>query len=128
MSGGFIIAITLISCAAGLGLNALYENKYNEHAIIWIPFGFQSFFLLCMLITWPNPEPTTWFCIWTTLTLIAYALGVVLCRMHAIGQGAKGMDVLIAVFAQCLLPLAVAIIVVIVIAIMFGAVGDKKKK
>ncbi len=128
MSGVVIIAVTIVSCVAGYVINANYASKYQEPAVIWPVFAAQAFFVLCMLFTWPNPEPTTWFIIWTILTLLSYVGAFVMCKQHAVSQNAAQKDVWLAIIAQFVLPLGVAIVVLILIAMVLGVFGGGKKK
>ena len=128
MSGVVIIAVTIISCVAGYVINANYERKYQEPAIIWPAFAVQAFFVLCMLLTWPNPEPTTWFIIWLILSLVSYVIAFIMCKSHAESQHAASSDIWLAIIAQMILPLGVALVAIILIAMVLGVMGGGKKK
>lgn len=128
MSGGAIIAITILSCMAGYLINSSYQNKYNEPAVNWAAFAFQAFSVMGMLITWPNPDITGWFIAWTMLAIMSYIVGIIACKQHAEAQHAAQSDVWLAIIAQILLPLGVAIVVIIIIAMMLGVFGGGSKK
>ena len=81
-----------------------------------------------MLITWPNPDITGWFVAWTVLVIMSYIVGIIACKQHAEAQHAAQSDVWLAIIAQILLPLGVAIVVIIIIAMMLGVFGGGSKK
>ncbi len=128
MSGAVIIAITIVSCIIGYVLNVNYGGKYHESAVVWPAFVAQAFLVMCMLLTWPNPEPTTWFFIWTVLTVVSYVIAIVACKSHAESQHATKADVYLAILSQIILPLGVALVIIIIIGMMLGVIGGGKKK
>ena len=128
MSGGVLIAVTIIATVVGYLLNLSYQNKYNEPAIVWVPFGMQALFVALMLLTWPNYEPSCWFIAWTILAIISYVIGFITCKAHAKLQSANSTDMWLAVAAQLILPLGVALVIVIIFAIVFMSMGGGKKK
>ncbi len=128
MSGAVIIAITVVSCIVGYLINANYQGKYREPAVVWPAFVAQAFLVTCILLTWPNPEPTTWFFIWMVLTVVSYVIAIVVCKSHAESQHATKADVYLAILAQIILPLGVALVVIIIIGMVLGVIGGGKKK
>lgn len=128
MSGAVIIVVTILSCIIGYVINVNYEGKYREPAVIWAAFVAQAFFVLCMLFTWQNPEPTTWFIIWLILSVVSYVIAFIMCRSHAKSQHAVSSDVWLAIIAQMILPLGVALVAIIFIAMVLGVMGGGKKK
>ena len=91
-------------------------------------FAIQAFFILCTLITWPNPDVTVWFVIWCILTIISYIIAFIVCKQHAEQQKAARLDVNKAIAAQMILPIGTAIVVLLVIAMILWAFGGGKKK
>lgn len=128
MSGGVIIAITIISCVTGYLINLSYENKYQEPAVIWPAFAAQALCVAGMLLTWPNPEPTGWFFMWFVLVIVSYTISFVVCKSHAESQNAVKADVWLAIISQFILPLGVALVIIIIIGVIVGAIGGGKKK
>ncbi len=128
MSGIWILIIMIGACAIGYFLNSSYENIYHEPAINWGMLAIQAFFILCALITWPNPDVTVWFVIWCILTIISYIIAFIVCKQHAKQQNAARPDVNKAIAAQMILPIGTAIVVLLIIAMVLGAFGGGKKK
>lgn len=123
-----IIIITIISTVVGLVLNSIYSNKYNVSAIHWGAFAAQCVFMALALLSLPNPDISGWFILWVVCSVIAYTIALVVCRVQAIGAGAGQTDIVIAMLAQAVLPLGVALIIVILIALVLLAMGNNKKK
>ncbi len=128
MSGALILIIMVASCAIGYLLNSSYENTYREPAVNWPVFALQAFFLLCALLTWPKPDVTGWFIAWCILTVIAYIIAFIACRQHSVGQNATKQDIYKALAAQMILPIGTAIVLILIIAMILGALGGGKKK
>ena len=121
-----IVIITILSTVIGLVLNAIYDNKYASPAIHWGGFAVQCVFMFLALLTLPNPDVTGWFLLWVVCALVAYTIGIVLCRQQAILAGAEKGDVIKAIIAQVVLPFGVAIVAIIVVGIFLGAFSKKK--
>ena len=127
MGGIILIALMIICPIVGWILNNQYTEKYGNMAINWIGFAAQCVFLMLMLFTWPNPEPSGWFILWLVLTIISYEVALVFCYKQAKAIGADNSDIKKAMVAQAITPVGVAIIILIVIAAMFGAFSKSKK-
>ena len=123
-----IIVITIISTVAGMVLNSIYSNKYNASAIHWGGFAAQCVFVALALLTLPNPDVSGWFILWVVCTIVAYTVALTVCRIQALNAGAGQTDLVIAMAAQAILPLGVALIVVILIAFVIMATGSNKRK
>ena len=128
MSGGFIIGITLICCASGYYLNHAYSDKYGESAIQWEPFALQFICVSGALLTFSEIEVSGWFILWSIGSVISYAIGLSMCREHAIKQNAGQNDIICAMIAQALLPLGSALLFIIIIAMFFVNTNNKKRK
>ncbi len=127
MAGFIIIVVTILSTVTGITLNKQFEGDYYEAAIDVPWCVLQSIFLFCALMTVPNPDVTGWFVFWCVGTVIFYMCGLSSCKKHAIAVGAKPEDITKAMFAQFVLPIGAALVLVIIVAIIFSS-GKKKKK
>ena len=123
-----IIVITIVSTVAGVVLNSIYSNKYNISAVHWGGLAAQCVFMALTLLTFPNQDISGWFIFWVICTIIAYLVALIGCRVQALNAGAGQTDMVIAMVAQAILPLGVALIIVILIAFVIMSMGNKKKK
>lgn len=124
-----IIAVTVICCAAGYSLNKNFTEKYAEAGIDYLAFAFQAFSVLAVMCTWPQAgDVSKWFLLWMLFLIVSYALGILSCRNHAVKIGATSEDIVKAVAAQCILPLGVALVILIILAIATGNSSKKRKK
>jgi hypothetical protein len=128
MSGAVIIAVTIVACIFGYVANSIYENKYGTPAVNWAMIVIQCVFMLCALLTFPNPDITGWFILWCLLLTISYVLAIVVCWQECLKVGATQGDKVLAILAQTILPLGMALLIIAVMVLIFGGSGNKKKK
>ena len=128
MEAIIIIAVTIICCAIGYSINNDFDAKYGQQGIDYLSLVFQCFFVLAVMSTWPRSEVSGWFVLWTVCLIISYIWGIYRCQKHAIAIGSDSDDISKAVVAQCILPVGVALVIIIVLAIAVRQDNKRKKK
>lgn len=128
MEAIIIIAMTIICCAVGYSLNKDLNTKYGQPGIDYLSLVLQCTFVLAVMCTWPRSEVSGWFVLWTVCLIISYIWGIYRCQKHAIAIGSDSDDISKAVVAQCILPVGVALVIIIVLAIAVRQDNKRKKK
>ena len=128
MAGAVIITASIISCLYGYFANNYFEGKYSTPAVNIGMIVIQSVFMLLAMLTLPNPDVTGWFVLWTVLLTISYLVAIVVCKQQCESCGAIKKDTIIALLAQILIPLGVALLIIILIVLVMGGSGKKKRK
>ena len=123
-----IILATIICCAVGYSLNKDFNTKYGQPGIDYLSLVLQCTFVLAVMCTWPRSEVSGWFVLWTVCLIISYIWGIYRCQKHAIAIGSDSDDISKAVVAQCILPVGVALVIIIVLAIAVRQDNKRKKK
>ena len=121
MSGGVMIALSVIGCVVGFLLNRAYTKKYGEPAIQWKLFIVQVICIIGALSQLPDGEVSFRFLFWAAVALLSFVAGLWLCRQHAKNQQAEPGDTAAAMAAQALLPLGVALVIMMIAGVfVFG--------
>ncbi len=128
MAGAVIIVITIVACLYGYFANSYYQGKYNAPAADIGMLIIQSFFMLCVFLTIPNPDISGWFILWTILLIISYIVALLVCKQQCLKDSADKKDTIIALLTQAITPLGVALLIMVVIAIITGSSGKKKRR
>ena len=123
-----IIAMTIICCAIGCSLNKDFNTKYGQPGIDYLSLVFQCFSVLAVMCTWPRSDVSGWFILWTVCLIASYALVIYRCRKHAITIGSDSEDIVKAIIAQCILPVGVAFVIIILLALVVRQDNKRKKK
>lgn len=124
-----IIVTTVICCAIGYTLNKDFNIKYGQSGIDYLSLVFQCFFVLADMCTWQRSEVVSgWFILWTICLIASYVLGIYRCRKHAIEICSEPDDIGKAIVPQCILPVGVALVIIILLAIAVRQDNKRKKK
>ena len=128
MDAVIIIAVTIICCAIGYNLDKDFQKKYEQPGVDYLSLVLQCFFALAVMSTWPRPDVSGWFVLWIVCLIGSYAFGIYRCRKNAISIGSESDDVVKAIFAQCVLPIGVALVIIIVLALLVQQDNKRKRK
>ena len=127
MEAILVIAVTIICCSIGYSLNKDFKKKYEQPGLDYLSLVFQCFFVLAVMCTWPRSDVSGWVVLWIVCLIGSYAFGIYRCRKNAISIGSKSDDVVKAILAQCVLPVGVALVIIIVLALLVQQDNKRKK-
>ena len=108
MTGVGMMVLSVVVCVSGFFLNRAYSKKYREAAVQWKPFVLQTI-SVGGVMTQLGYEVSSQLLCWTAAVLLAFGIGFRKCWQHAVRQQAKPGDIVMALAAQVLLPLGVAV-------------------
>ncbi len=128
MVGAIIIIITIIACVFGYCANSYYQNKYTIPAVDVGMLIIQCIFMVLAMLTLPNPDVTFWFVLWVVLLIGSYIVAIFVCKQQCSNVGATRNDTILAILAQTVIPLGVALFIIILIALVLSSTGGGKKK
>ncbi|MCR5604635.1 MAG: hypothetical protein K6G27_13175 [Lachnospiraceae bacterium] len=126
-----VTIVSLISFAVGNIYNEEFKSKYGEPAIVGLPFGLQCTFLVLTVILcpeWQDDESLVWFIVCILCVIATYALGLYMCKKHAMEIGAYPQDIIKAMTVQFLYPIGIAFVAIVLMLILSSNKEKKKKK
>ena len=125
MNGSILIAAALVCCVSGFVLNSMYAKKYGEAAVQWKLFALQVICIGGALTQFPGDKLSLQFLFWLIASVVSCAAGLWMCRQHAGRQQAGEGDTIVAMAAQAILPIGVAVLILLAAGmIAFGFLWD----
>lgn len=110
----------------GRSLNNDFKQKYGVEAIRWESFVWQCIFLALTAFTMFDNKISGWQILWIICTIASYGYALGETRKHALKIGASSNDVTKAMISQAIYPFGATIIILTILAMLFG--GKKKKR
>jgi hypothetical protein len=127
MEGLFLIIIMIMALTLGICFNNSFEKEFFVPAIQTVPCILQCIAMISMLVNIPNPDVTGWFILGVVLVVVTYVIAFIACKNNAENVGAEGGALIKAIVAQLILPIGVALLIFVVIAMLCNRNKKKKK-
>ncbi len=114
----------------GFALNKEFENKYAEPAVDMFSTCLISLFLLFALTVGIDYEYThsKWLYVWIAAALIMYELAMIIAWKTTKDVGADRKYTIIAMTAQAIMPLGVGLMLLFILAALFGKSSRRRKR
>ena len=127
MSGAAQVIIMIVAIAIGYFICDYYSIKYyNEIAVQGGPLLFQCLFLFLITLIWPKIN--FWLILCCIGLVLSYLVAISECAKRADEIGAEKKDKTMAIIAQCVLPVGLVLVFIVVLIIIFGSGNNSKRK
>ena len=127
MSGAVQIIIMIVAVAIGYFICDYYSIKYyNEIAVQTGPLLLQCIFLFLITLIWPKIN--LWFILCGICLALSYLLAISECAKRADEIKVEKKDKTLAIIAQCVLPVGLVLVFIVVLIIIFGSGNNTKRK
>ena len=128
MAEAIILFVSIGSFWLGLECLDSFNREYGEYPIDGLGTGLTSLFLIFFVIAWANDSHPAWIVIWIILAVVFYALSLKSAWNTTRSVDADRAYTRIGMAAQILLPLGTALMILLFLALISGAVGGGKGK